>query len=84
TQPAAASQPAAPTPRPAELHPSTRPAVGAIRSPFETISMSIQELRTTLRVPLGRPVVAARATWDPTAKGHPNELLLIVTVHASK
>jgi hypothetical protein len=84
TQPSPASQPAAPPRLPSDAHPSPRPAAGVAQSPFETISMKVQELRTTLRVPLGRPVIAARATWDPTGGDHQNELVLIITVHTGK
>jgi hypothetical protein len=82
------------TTQPATTQPTTLPSLSAagvppelrggsrIRSKFNTIEMKVQELRTSIRVPLGRPTVAASATWDPTGRKDASELLLIITVHA--
>lgn len=53
------------------------------RSPFNTIGMTLQDLRTTIRVPLGRPILVSSGTWDPTGhEAEPMQAMLIVTVHA--
>jgi hypothetical protein len=92
-QPAAAAAVAgggfepAPTTRPAAAPPTTRPAgTSSVLSPFETIGMTVQDVRTTVRIPLGHPVVVASGTWDPTspARDGSSQTFLIVTVQAIK
>lgn len=84
---------AAPSTQPAATQPGriptaprslvTRTAPQAAQSPFNTIGMTVQDVRTTIRVPLGRPVLVSSGTWDPTgAHAETMQVMLIVTVHA--
>jgi hypothetical protein len=85
TQPAPTTQPA---PQPLVLPRSpttTQPGSASVLSPFSTIGMKVQELRTDIRVPLGRPVLVGGASWDPASSpGTVPQVLLIITVNFTK
>jgi hypothetical protein len=85
-EPAPATQPAATQPGSIPTAPPglpTRTAPPVAQSPFNTIGMTVQDVRTTIRVPLGRPVLVSNGTWDLTgAHAETMQLMLIVTVHA--
>jgi len=76
------------TTRPAAASPTSRPATpSSVLTPFNTIGMAVQDVRTTIRVPLGRPVLVAGGTWDPTAHAadvNASQAFLILTVYAMK
>ena len=85
-EPAPATRPATTEP---DRIPSAAPELSSRKLPrtaqsqFNTIGMTIQDLRTTIRVPLGRPVLVSSGTWDPTGRqAEPMQVMLIVTVHA--
>lgn len=85
-EPPPATQPAATQPDRIPIAPPglpSRTAPQAAQSPFNTIGMTVQDVRTTIRVPLGRPVLVSSGTWDPTGPhAEPLQAMFIVTVHA--
>jgi hypothetical protein len=63
------------------LEPTTRP--GAASAIVDRINVVVQQLRTTVQVPVGKPVLVGGMTFEPTAKT-PNapQLYLIIEVTA--